>query len=142
MRDQQHELKQLLNQYVPPNYDSISQHSTKFKTTKRVFMQTSTSFKRTNPRTFANLGGCVSHDYLLYPSLEASQGVLTTNRTTYQKMMRTLRELEREKYKDSYKTVCEQKRKLDYFRVHSKQLSRRNGIHRVIMRSGRKEGRR
>ncbi len=121
MNPRQHELSTLLNRYVPLDYDSITQHGA-LRPPQKLFMRTTTNFRKTGYSTLSSPGASpsITHEDVLYSSLEASYGVLNANRTTYIKMMSTLHKMEKEEFDNTYSSVCAYKKKLDYFKAHRK----------------------
>ncbi len=115
---QQEQLASLLIRYVPLTYDSVTQHSARHLPSKpALFSKTATNFGKTGFSTVSCPGALVSHDQVLYSSLETSKGVLANNRSAYVAMMNAMRHMERAQYKDSFKTAREYKLKLDFFRT-------------------------
>ena len=70
----------------------------------------------------------VTHNEMVYPSLGHSHGVLETNKLTYTKIMDKLKSLEVESYYSRYRSIIDNKRKLNYFRAHSKRAVSHNCI--------------
>ena len=123
MRNQQQsrELQQLLNKYIPLNYDSIAQHGVKLppKTTTNFF-KSATNFRSTGFSSPPSTGTSISHKSLLYPSLEISKTVLNANRKAYKEMMRAMSQFEFKEHQDYYSAVQTAKNQANYTRIHCK----------------------
>jgi len=110
------QLKVLYNEYVNPDYATISKFSTRGPILDPIPTQTLRSFRNatspSNPE--------ISHSSTLYPSFKVSSKVLNKNKATYNKVMEAMRRIETESIAHTYRSVMEKKNKLDFFRLHCK----------------------
>lgn len=115
------QLKTLSESYVVPNPDAVK----KFEHHKMLSDQRNLLSSKKSSLPAIKIPE-VSHESLLYPSLKTSTKVLRRNRWTYNEMMNELNKLEVESVRNTYRSVMENKSKLEYYRIRCKQITLNN----------------
>lgn len=121
MTNKETKLKALSSSYIVPNFEAVR----KFEHHKLLSVQATSG-----PLPFSKKSSLppiknpeVSHESLIYPSLQISTKVLRKNRFTYNEMMNELNKLEAESVRNSYRSVIENKGKLAYYKIRCKQVT-------------------
>lgn len=119
MNDKQEKLKSMLEEYIVPTFDSVSRFQARnYRKISRLtkgrghFTSTQIFYKKHD--------ASIEHKSMLYTSRETSQLILNENRSTFKKLMKTLNEYEARTYRDNLYTAQQVKKKLEFFRSHSK----------------------
>ena len=119
--EKQDQLKILSIGYISPEHNVIK----KILVDKHRILHPPTinsgSMSTSRSKRTSSCNPIVSHEMILYPSLRSSSQILKKNRNAFITMMNTMMLLEKESHYIRYQSVMDTKRKLEYFRIHSKQ---------------------
>lgn len=117
MRASGEQVKILYRDYVSPDCEAINKFTTRKQPIPKQSLRT---FRESARLTLYNPE--VSHSSTLYPSFKVSNKVLNKNRATYEKVMNAMNQIEAESIANTYRSVMENKTKLEFFRIHCKTL--------------------
>lgn len=122
------ELKSLSDRYIDPNSTTVNKciriqsHRMNFRP---ALTNTVSCFAKTGANYF---NPSVTHEDILYPSFDSSRKILNNNKTAYLNIMKTLTNFENSKLTGKYLSVTESKKKLDFFKYHSRKTALQKGI--------------
>lgn len=124
MKTSSDQLKSLYDDYVNPEHEAVRKFSISRQTLDPIPLHSLTSFRETTRSSFQDPE--VSHESTLYPSLKISSKVLNKNRTTYKKVIAAMNQMEVQSMASTYRSIMEDKSKLDFFRYHCKPMPASN----------------